>query len=158
MRCSVYWVVWLWFRRFQTGWIETLITLYAFKWNCNKGVSDLETCMDYFALPGRSCKKLNFPACVLMTCCWEKSSNLSKIILDKLTILVSIYQFWWLSCFGGKVQDKFNFNPRFNSYSLCLNTIHEIQILKLIYWLASLILMALAHAEQLSQYRKQRRR
>ena len=41
---------------------------------------------------------------------------------------------------------------------LCLNTIYEIQILKLIYWLASLILMALAHAEQLSQYRKQRRR
>ena len=26
----------------------------------SKGVSDLETCMDYFALPGRSCEILNF--------------------------------------------------------------------------------------------------
>ena len=27
-----------------------------------KGISDLETCMDYFAFPGRSCQNLNFPA------------------------------------------------------------------------------------------------
>ena len=27
-----------------------------FELRVNKGVSDLKTCMDYFALPGRSCK------------------------------------------------------------------------------------------------------
>ena len=27
-----------------------------------KDVSDLETCTDYFKLPGRSCESLNFPA------------------------------------------------------------------------------------------------
>ena len=31
-------------------------------WHILKGVSDLEMCMDYFALPGKRCENLNFPA------------------------------------------------------------------------------------------------
>ena len=30
-------------------------------WSDVKGVSDLEMCVDYFALPGRSCESLKFP-------------------------------------------------------------------------------------------------
>ena len=44
-----------------------------------KGVSDLETCMDYFALHRRIRENLNFAADLSqMTYCWEDSSNLSK--------------------------------------------------------------------------------
>ena len=39
-----------------------------------KGVLDLEKCMDYFALPWKSCENLNFPTHFI----WEKSTNLPK--------------------------------------------------------------------------------
>ena len=39
--------------------LTTVIFCHIF--NDCKGVSDLETCMDYIELPGRSCKNLNFP-------------------------------------------------------------------------------------------------
>ena len=53
--------------------LKQLTTTVMISWRekCNlrdtyyKGVSDLEMCMDYFALPGTSCKNLNFPPILL---------------------------------------------------------------------------------------------
>ena len=42
----------------------------------DKGISDLETCMDYFALPRKRYENLNFTA--RLSYCYEKSSNLLK--------------------------------------------------------------------------------
>ena len=63
-----------------------------------KFVSDLETCMDYFAPPGRSCKNLNFPTHLSqMMYCGEKSSIKKTCGQNTLAS-----QFWWLSCLGRK--------------------------------------------------------
>ena len=58
-------------------------------WFVNE-VSDLETFMDYLALPGWSCENLNFSA-----------TSPYDILLRKLFVLTTLaFQFWWLNCFG----------------------------------------------------------